>query len=170
MSMILVLAALPDEELERTIADPVRVFDLIEASDAEAVDSDDFADLDKAWHGIHYLLTGTAWEGDAPHNTLLAGGTEVPDPDAEWGYGPPRCVFAAPTGAFARAVEAITDDELAARFDPADMMAKEIYPNIWDRDPDEDPTLAYLMEYVAVLRGFLAAAAAQNRGFIIALT
>src|SRR6187401_1556372 len=25
-------------------------------------------DLDKAWHGIHYLLTGTAWEGPAPLN------------------------------------------------------------------------------------------------------
>jgi hypothetical protein len=25
----------------------------------------DVVDLDKTWHGIHYLLTGTAWEGDA---------------------------------------------------------------------------------------------------------
>jgi hypothetical protein len=87
----------------------------------------------------------------------------VPDPDEEWGYGPPRCVWAAPTAAFARALEALTDDELADRFDPADMMAKEIYPNIWDRDPDEDDTLAYLMEYVAVRRRFLASAAAEQR-------
>lgn len=24
------------------------------------------SDLDKAWHGIHYLLTKTAWEGEPP--------------------------------------------------------------------------------------------------------
>jgi hypothetical protein len=23
-------------------------------------------DLDKSWHGIHYMLTGTAWEGTPP--------------------------------------------------------------------------------------------------------
>jgi len=23
-------------------------------------------DLEKSWHGIHYLLTGSAWEGDPP--------------------------------------------------------------------------------------------------------
>lgn len=34
-------------------------------------------DLDKAWHGLHYLLTGTAWEGEPPLNVLAAGGREV---------------------------------------------------------------------------------------------
>lgn len=33
--------------------------------------------MDKAWHGIHYLLTGTAWEGDPPLNFLVTGGREV---------------------------------------------------------------------------------------------
>src|SRR5688500_6275073 len=36
-------------------------------------------DLDKAWHGIHYLLTGTAWEGAEPLNFLVAGGRPVGD-------------------------------------------------------------------------------------------
>src|SRR5512145_3257845 len=31
----------------------------------------DSTDLDKAWHGIHYFLTGTAWEGEHPDNFLV---------------------------------------------------------------------------------------------------
>ena len=32
-------------------------------------------DLDKAWHGIHYLLTGTAGEGRPPLNLPRLGGS-----------------------------------------------------------------------------------------------
>ncbi|MHC5077311.1 MAG: DUF1877 family protein, partial [Planctomycetota bacterium] len=31
-------------------------------------------DLDKAWHGIHYLLTQTDYEGESPLNFLVVGG------------------------------------------------------------------------------------------------
>ena len=37
-----------------------------------------YHDLDKAWHGIHYLLTKSAWDGEPPLNFLLLGGKEVP--------------------------------------------------------------------------------------------
>jgi hypothetical protein len=30
-------------------------------------------DIDKAWHGLHFLFTGTAWEGEAPASFLLCG-------------------------------------------------------------------------------------------------
>ena len=30
-------------------------------------------DIDKAWHGIHYLLTGTAWGGDPPASWVIFG-------------------------------------------------------------------------------------------------
>jgi Domain of unknown function (DUF1877) len=42
-------------------------------------------DLDKSWHGIHYLLTGTASGGVAPVNFLVAGGRPVGKLDV--GYG-----------------------------------------------------------------------------------
>src|SRR5262245_51191373 len=45
--------------------------------DQELVDGESFAEsLDKAWHGIHYLLTGTAWEGVLPLDFLVRGGVE----------------------------------------------------------------------------------------------
>jgi hypothetical protein len=125
-------------------------------------------DLDKAWHGIHYLLTGTDWEGDSPLNLLAAGGRVVGDIDM--GYGPARVLTAAETRAAHEALSALGDDALRARFDPAAMMEKEIYPEIWDRDPDDDDTLGYLMEYVAILRRFLADAVKARHGAVIYLS
>ena len=124
-------------------------------------------DLDKAWHGIHYLLTGTAWEGDPPLDALLRGGREMPDIDV--GYGAPRTLTAAETLTFANALAALSDDELRRRFAPADMTQLEIYPEIWDRDPSEDDTLGYLLEYALRLREHLADAVAQRRGLLIML-
>jgi len=142
-------------------ADPAGPFAL---GDDEGVSTD----LDKAWHGIHYLLTGTAWEGNAPLNFLVAGGREVGDIDV--GYGPARVLTAAETRAAHTALAGIGDEALRARFDPTGMMESEIYPEIWDRSPDEDDTLGYLMDYVRILRTFLAEAVVRQHGLVISLT
>ena len=44
-------------------------------------------DLDKAWHGVHYLLTGTAWEGEPPLNFVVEGGADL-DYDGPWNSSP----------------------------------------------------------------------------------
>ena len=44
--------------------------------------------LDKAWHGIHFLLTGSAWEGDEPLNFLVTAGEPIEGTDS--GYGEDR--------------------------------------------------------------------------------
>jgi hypothetical protein len=125
-------------------------------------------DLDKAWHGIHYLLTGTAWEGTPPLNALVSGGRELAA--VEVGYGAPRTLTAAETRAFASALDMLSDAELGSRFAPAQMMKLEIYPDIWGRDPGEDDTLGYLLEYVTQLRAYVASAAAQQLGLLVTLT
>src|SRR5688572_12485480 len=137
-------------------ADPQPVPDAVPFAlrDGEGTDSD----LDKAWHGIHFLLTGSSDEGKPPLDFLVAGGRPVGDEDV--GYGSARVFTAAETRRIADAVKAVSDEQLAARFDPRAMMAKKIYPDIWDRDPADDDTLGYLMEYVTTLRETLAQAVA----------
>ncbi|HEX5052389.1 MAG TPA: YfbM family protein [Planctomycetota bacterium] len=125
-------------------------------------------DLDKAWHGIHYLLTGTASAGDPPLDFLVAGGRAVGDIDV--GYGPARVFTREQTRSACDALRAVTDEDLRARFDPADMLAKEIYPEIWDRAPEHDDTLGYLIENVQTLRRFLEQAVAQDLGMVVYLT
>jgi Domain of unknown function (DUF1877) len=125
-------------------------------------------DLDKAWHGIHYLLTGTAWEGDPPGNLLVTGGREVGDLDV--GYGPARVLTSVETRASRDWLNNIEEDELRRRFNPEDMRAKEIYPDIWERDPEEDDTLEYLVEYARTLRNFLNRAVDQGLGIVVYLS
>jgi Domain of unknown function (DUF1877) len=122
-------------------------------------------DLDKAWHGIHYFLTGTAWEGEHPHNFLVSGGKEVGSIDV--GYGPARVLMAAETREVLDALIALRDEDLRARFNPQDMLAKQIYPKIWARKPEEEDTLGYLMEYVETLRGFLGQAVDEGLGIVV---
>jgi hypothetical protein len=125
-------------------------------------------DLDKSWHGIHYLLTGTAEESDRPLTFLVSGGQTVGDIDV--GYGPARAFTAEQTRAIHAALDAVTDDQLRARFDPTAMMRLEIYPEIWDRYPASPEPLDYLLEYVAILRSFLRQAVDGGLGLVVTLT
>ena len=122
-------------------------------------------DLDKAWHGIHYLLTGTASEGRKPLDFLVSGGREVGDVDV--GYGPARVFSAAETRAVHEALAKLGDDELRGRFNPKDMTQQDIYPEIWNNDPEEEDPLGYVTEYLGTLRGFLAQAVRQGHGVVV---
>jgi len=126
------------------------------------------ADLDKAWHGIHYLLTGSAWEGEWPLSFLLLGGAEVGKVDV--GYGPARAFTPAEVKEIAGALGGVDEPALRARFHPAEMTRLDIYPTvIWNRDPADDDTLGYCVEYFLVLKAFVEQAAARQRGLLIYL-
>ena len=196
MSMILGLEAVSDATIARLLAEPALIWRLIAPDDPEPyaeatrprgsllarlfgkaapapaagvppaiAPEGPQIDLDKAWHGIHYLLTGTADGGKFPHNFLLLGGREVGDVDV--GYEPARAMTSQETAAAAAMLAGQTDDALRARFDAPDMMRKQIYPEIWDRDPEEDDALGYLMENVDALRRLLDAAARDGLGIVL---
>ena len=130
-------------------------------TDGEGIETD----LDKAWHGIHYLLTGTAWEGAEPLNFIVCGGTEVGDIDV--GYGPARVFSSNDVKTIAAALRSLDDSAVRERFNPEEMMSLEIYPNIWDRAPEDDDTLGYCIEYLSDLRRFLADAANNSMGIML---
>ena len=124
-------------------------------------------DLDKSWHGIHFLLTGTAYEGEPPLDFIVRGGVEIDDADV--GIGPARALKSDDVRAVADAIERLPPDELRERFDPKRMLEEGIYPDIWDRDPAEDDTLGYLIEHYAELRAFVRRAADRGAGLIITI-
>ena len=124
-------------------------------------------DLDKAWHGIHFLLTGSAWEGDPPLNFLVAGGTEVGDIDV--GYGPARVFRSSEVAEIHKALDGLQEHDLRNRYKPDVMIENDIYPSIWDRDPDEDGALDYLLEYFFELKSFISAAASKRLGIVVTI-
>ena len=121
--------------------------------------------LEKAWHGLHYLLTGSAWEESGPLAFIVAGGEEVPDSDA--GYGPARLFSPAETAEIQATLAGIDDAELWSRFDAEAMDESEVYPGIWD-EPEEDLKDEYLF-YFNDLKKLVAAAASRRNSLLVFL-
>jgi hypothetical protein len=128
----------------------------------------DQVDLEKTWHGLHFLFTGTAWEGKEPASSLLLGGSEIGDVDV--GYGPARALRPDEVKRFADYLLSVTPEELKGRYDPERMVALQIYPEVWGADEQEgDPDFDYLLEGFETLRDFVVKARDAGDGVIIYL-
>jgi hypothetical protein len=124
----------------------------------------DDTDLDKAWHGLHFLFTNTAWEGAEPACYLLVGGDDIGDEDA----GAARALDSAHVRRFADFLDGLSREELTRRYDPARMVELEIYPEeVWTRATDE--SLEYLLENFEILRTFVRSVAERGDGLIVSV-
>jgi len=169
MGMVLVLRGATDLEIRNLLADPSSIHDFLDDDDEDEDDEGyPVTDLDKAWHGLHYLFTGTAWEGDPPLNFLVTGGQQVGEEDV--GYGPARAFMSDEVKRIHAAVHALSPEGLRARFNPSKMKKLEISPDIWDRDPADDDTLGYLLENRGPLLNFLDAAVRDELGMLVVLS
>ena len=162
MSMISILVFASDDEIRQLLSQPESIYEFIEQERTST-------DLDKAWHGIHWLLTGSADGGDEPLCFLLAGGEPVGDADV--GYGPARALTSERVAAWDVALSQISREELARRFDPKAMLDADIYPQIWARSiKGEEDTLDYLLQAYGSFRDFVAAAGKERSGLLVYLS
>jgi hypothetical protein len=119
-------------------------------------------DIDKAWQGIHFLLTGSDWEGDGPLAFILHGGREI---KKDLGYGPPHGFTSAEVKAIDAALQKIDSSALYEGANPADFARKEIYPEIWETEPKEQ-SIGYLIENLKLLQKFIHQTAQSNLALI----
>jgi hypothetical protein len=122
--------------------------------------------LEKAWHGLHYLLTGDASLESVPLAFIVPGGNEVPGSDA--GYGAARIFSPAETAEINAALSDIDDEALWSSFDADAMTEQGVYPVIWD-EPEEDLKEEYLF-YFHDLKKLVAAAASRGESVLVFLT
>jgi hypothetical protein len=80
--------------------------------------------LEKSWHCLHYLLTGTAWETDNVLGKAILGGAEI-EPDM--GYGPARYLEPNEVKKVAKALKKVSKKDLVSRFNLAAMKAAKVY-------------------------------------------
>lgn len=160
MGMSLHLFSIDAQSADALAADPDSVSRLLDLDDDDDPDVA-ITDLDKAWHGIHYLLTGSDWEGEPPLNFLLQGGTMLAEEDEEPA---PRLLQPDEVREVSSALAAVDEDHLRERFDPEAMKALDIYPAIWDDGPE---ALDYCLTYFAQLQAFMREAARQQRAVVI---
>jgi len=135
-------------------------------------------DLDKAWEPLHFLLTGTALEGEEPACYLARGGEELVEQlddergDDETVYSSIRVLTPEQVTAFDRHLSSLTIDELRRRFDVDRMVELRIYPKRRStKAPTDDArTLDHLIEAFEDLRTFVRETAASGAGAIAYLT
>ncbi len=111
--------------------------------------------LDKAWHGVHYLLCGKEQPGTDVASQAVMGGTDVGE---DLGYGPARYFTTAQVAGIARELSRPNlEAEMAARWDPNKMATLGIYPAQFDSDDER-----WLMGAFRKLRQFYIDASAAN--------
>jgi hypothetical protein len=115
--------------------------------------------LDKAWHGLHYVLSGSVELGASEPlvSQAVLGGAEIGDDFS--GYGPARYFDAGRVGELAVALgDPRVEQDAAERFDPQRMTELQVYPFGWAAGDRE-----WVMSALADLRSFYAGAAADGR-------
>jgi hypothetical protein len=86
--------------------------------------NEDGLSLEKSWHSLHYLLTGTAWDTSSVLGKTILGGKEI-GPDI--GYGPARYLESSEVAEVAEALKTVSDKDLERRFDLKAMIAAKVY-------------------------------------------
>jgi hypothetical protein len=122
--------------------------------------------LEKAWHGVHYLLAGSAEPGPSLLSQAVLGGVELGgDPEGFSGYGPARYFRAAQVRELSEELSRPeVASEAAARFDSARMSQLDIYPG-WSGEQDKE----WVMDAFRRLRDFYVSAAANGRAVVTSL-
>lgn len=108
--------------------------------------------IQKAWHGLHFLLCGSVEATPNPLGQAVLGGTAI-GPDI--GYGPVRYLDASDVVEVDAALEDLSPDDLRRKYDADAMRKASVYPEDWEEDIQEhlDWLIEAFEEVVAFYRG-----------------
>jgi hypothetical protein len=116
--------------------------------------------LDKSWHALHYLLTGSAEPVDTPLGQSILGGTDI-GPDL--GYGPARLLPPDQVRLIATALSKVSKETLVSCFDLPAMQTAKVYACSTESD------LELAQSYLARIIHFYAEAAAVGSAMLLYL-
>lgn len=146
-------------------ADDAKVKEIQEGDSVFHSSSDDkMLDIDKAWHAIHFTLTGEVWGFDEDNflSQLVLGGEPVNDDDI--GYGPARLLTKDIVVLLADELENWEEDDFREKFDLKAMIENKVYP-VMD-DEEEEQFFEYVWFYFKEVKKFFRQAADQGENVI----
>ena len=161
MSMICELFIVPAQVARELIAEPARVHEVLELLEG----STSALSLEKSWHGLHFVLTGTAWAGNPPLDFLAGGGVPVGNEDV--GYGPAQVLDPANVTALHETLTGFSEADFDRNFDPAGLSREEIYPQIWD-EPLDDLKQEY-GSYLREMKAHVRRASESGQALLVAI-
>jgi hypothetical protein len=121
-------------------------------------------DIEKAWDGIIFLLTGNgiSVSFDEPLAKVLFSGQLI-DENQNLGYGPAHYLTPEQVVDLNAQVAKITIADLKQKFDPQRMMEEDIYPEIWD---EGEEAFDYLSVYFLSLQKVYSDAAKNGEAIV----
>lgn len=120
-------------------------------------------DIDKAWDGIHFLLTGNPIsKHEHPLSAVITGIHDI-DENQDFGYGPARYIDSQAVKSLNEKIKFIDLEMLLLSFNPHKMAELNVYPEIWE----DVHAFEYLREYFVKLQSFYQHAAWANEGIVI---
>jgi hypothetical protein len=148
-----------DADIQRLLANPAEITRFLYGADA---DGRDRVVLNKAWHAIHFALTGSRLGGEQPLNFLVDEGTPVGEVDV--GYGPARVLTSQQVRQLAGALEPIGPDEVAARVDLKKFDDEVIYPGNWQTN---GIGVDFVVDNYRDMRALIVRLARQGQGMVL---
>ena len=165
MGMIMYLLRISKQELESYIDKPDLFLE-------NRVDDAYSMDIDKAWGGILYLLTGKAFASGSPEDEVdslnrIFFSAQFFDEDMDVGYGPAHYLTPEQVAGIHRKIASLTEADLKARYDPEAMNEEEkLYPSLdWNEEDFE-----YLYFHFQALQSFFATAASRGEAIVTFLS
>ncbi|MCA9640728.1 MAG: YfbM family protein [Polyangiaceae bacterium] len=149
----------PEDAFERLLTDPDAVQALL---GSEPLPDWEMLDLGELWHGIHWLLAGSTWDGALPAAFLVTGGHPLTESLSEYqvrGFRP------AEVSRIAELLQGISRDSLQARFDPDAMDSAGILPEeFWGQEPE---AFDLVLEYFEPMRCFMITAGQTRQAVLV---
>ncbi len=161
MGMIMYLLRISKQELESYIDKPDLFLE-------NRVDDAYSMDIDKAWGGILYLLTGKAFasgslEDEVDSLNRIFFSAQFFDEDMDVGYGPAHYLTPEQVAGINRKIASLTEADLKAHYDPEAMnKEKKLYPSLdWN-----EKIFDYLYFHFQALQSFFATAASKGEAIV----
>ena len=165
MGMIMYLLRISKQELESYIDKPDLFLE-------NRVDDAYSMDIDKAWGGILYLLTGKAFVSGSPEDEVdslnrIFFSAQFFDEDMDVGYGPAHYLTPEQVAGIHHKIASLTEADLKARYDTEAMNEEEeLYPSLdWNEEIFE-----YLYFHFQALQSFFATAASRGEAIVTFLS
>ena len=165
MGMIMYLLRISKQELESYIDKPDLFLE-------NRVDDAYSMDIDKAWGGILYLLTGKAFASGTPEDEVdslnrIFFSAQFFDEDMDVGYGPAHYLTPEQVAGIHRKIASLTEADLKARYDTEAMNEEEeLYPSLdWN-----EKIFEYLYFHFQALQSFFTTAASKGEAIVTFLS
>ena len=129
--------------------------------------ADQRLDIDKAWHAIHFTLTGAPYgdEGIGVLGRLVLGGNKLLEDDDDFSA---MVISADDVQAMVPALAGVSEESFREDFDVPAMLENEIYPVT--EDDDADDFFEYVWDYFEEIREIFQRAAEEGQAVIFYLS